>query len=140
MLVPNKTKYRKHQKGRVRSNTKSGFLLSFGSHGLKALTSGRINSRQIESARIAATKCMQRRGKLWIKVFPSIPVSKKPAEVRMGKGKGNPEYFVFRVSPGRLLFELAGVSDEICVRALMLASGKIPFKTKVISRNEVVDE
>lgn len=140
MLTPNKTKYRKVQKGRVPSKAYAGTELAFGSYGLKALTPGRINSRQIESARIAATKHMQRQGRLWIKVFPSIPVSSKPAEVRMGKGKGNPEYFAFRVAPGRVLFELSGVSDKVSVRALNLAAGKIPFKTKVILRRSIKDE
>jgi large subunit ribosomal protein L16 len=125
------------QKGRVQSNSKGGTELAFGSFGLKALQMSRITSRQLEAARIAATRYMQRKGKLWIKIFPSIPVSKRPPEVRMGKGKGSPEYFVFRVSPGRIVIEVDGVSPTDAIRALELAGGKMPFKTKITSRKEI---
>jgi large subunit ribosomal protein L16 len=137
MLVPSRSKHRKMQKGRVQSNSKGGTELAFGSFGLKALQMSRITSRQLEAARIAATRYMQRKGKLWIKIFPSIPVSKRPPEVRMGKGKGSPEYFVFRVSPGRIVIEVDGVSPTDAIRALELAGGKMPFKTKVTSRKEI---
>ncbi|QEK39773.1 50S ribosomal protein L16 [Candidatus Sneabacter namystus] len=134
MLAPSKQKYRKMQKGRVASVSKGGTTLAFGSFGLKALQMDRITSRQIEAARIAATRYMKRKGKMWIRVFPSIPVSKKPTEVRMGKGKGSPECFVFRVSPGRILFEVDGVSKEEAMEALRLAGAKMPIKTKVTIR------
>jgi large subunit ribosomal protein L16 len=137
MLVPSRSKHRKAQKGRVQSKSKGGTELAFGSFGLKALQMARITSRQLEAARVAATRYMQRKGKLWIKVFPSIPVSKRPPEVRMGKGKGSPEYFVFRISPGRIVIEVDGVSDEDAIRALELASGKMPFRTKITSRKEI---
>ena len=121
----------------MQSKSKGGSELAFGSFGLKALQMSRITSRQLEAARIAATRYMQRKGKLWLKVFPSIPVSKRPPEVRMGKGKGSPEYFVFRVSPGRIVIEVDGVSEADAVRALELAGGKMPFKTKVTYRREI---
>jgi large subunit ribosomal protein L16 len=137
MLVPSRSKHRKMQKGRVQSKSKGGSELAFGSFGLKALQMSRITSRQLEAARVAATRYMQRKGKLWLKVFPSIPVSKRPPEVRMGKGKGSPEYFVFRVSPGRIVIEVDGVSEADAVRALELAGGKMPFRTKITSRKEI---
>jgi large subunit ribosomal protein L16 len=135
MLVPKKQKFRKAHKGRVSSVVKRGSMLSFGDYGLKALDLERINSKQIESARRAATKAMKREGKLWIRIFPDIPVSKKPAEVRMGKGKGGVEFYVSRVSPGRVIFEIAGVSEEIAAIALRLAAAKLPLKnTKIVRR------
>lgn len=136
MLAPKKQKFRKAHKGRVASKAKAGTLLSFGAFGLKSLDSLRVTARQIEAARKAATRCMKRQGKLWIKIFPDLPVSKKPAEVRMGKGKGNPEFFAVRVSPGRIMFEIEGVTDEIANRALELASAKLPVRTRIVRRYE----
>ncbi len=136
MLSPSKQKYRKQHKGRVSSKSKAGTSLAFGSFGLKSLDGIRVTARQIEAARKAATRCMKRVGKLWIKIFPDIPVSKKPAEVRMGKGKGSPEFFAFRVSPGRILFEVDGVSEDIALQALELASAKLPLRTKIVRRYE----
>jgi len=135
MLTPKKQKYRKMHKGRISRVTKGGSMLSFGSFGLKALSPERIDSKQIEAARIAATRFMQRKGKLWIKIFPSIPVTKKPAETRMGKGKGGHDRFVFRVAPGRIIFEIDEVEKNIAIRALDIAKGKLPIKTKIIERN-----
>lgn len=137
MLVPSKQKYRKVQKGRVASKAKAGTELAFGAIGLKALEMGRISSKQVEAARIAATRFMKRKGRLWIKIFPSIPVSKKPAEIRMGKGKGSPEHFAFRVSPGRILFEADGIDIADAAAALKLAGAKLPLKTKLTIRHEV---
>ena len=135
MLVPKKQKFRKAHKGRVSSVVKRGFVLSFGDYGLKALDLERINSKQIEAARRAATKAMKREGKLWIRIFPDIPVSKKPAEVRMGKGKGAVEFYISRISPGRIIFEISGVSEDIANEALRLAATKLPLKnTKIIRR------
>lgn len=136
MLTPKKQKYRKMQKGRVASLAKGGTMLAFGSHGLKSLGQDRINSRQIEAARKAASRYVKRQGKLWIKIFPDIPVSKKPAEARMGKGKSSPEYFICRVAPGKIIFEIDGVEPEIAKRALVLAAGKLPVKTMVVSRHD----
>lgn len=136
MLAPKKQKFRKAHKGRVAAKAKSGTMLSFGMYGLKSLDVERINQRQIEAARRAAVKFMKRQGKLWINIFPDIPVSKKPNEVRMGKGKGSPEYFIARVSPGRIMFEIDGVPEEVAVRALQLASDKLPVKTKIVKRYE----
>jgi len=136
MLSPKKQKYRKAHKGRVRSNVKGGYELAFGSYGLKSLDSERITSRQIESARKAAVRCMKRQGRLWIKIFPDLPVSKKPAEVRMGKGKGSVEYFASRVSPGRILFEVEGVPSDVAIEALQLAGAKLPVRTKVVIKYE----
>lgn len=136
MLVPKKQKFRKAHKGRVAPKVKRGDQISFGSFGLKALELERINSRQIEAARRAATRVMKREGKLWIRIFPDVPVSKKPSEVRMGKGKGSVEFYVARISPGRVLFEVDGVSDDSCLEALRLAAAKLPLKTKVVKRYE----
>ena len=136
MLMPKKQKYRKAHKGRVAKVSKAGTYLAFGSYGLKSLDMARIDSRQIEAARIAANRFLQKNGKLWIRIFPSIPVTKKPIEVRMGKGKGSHDRYVFRTSPGRVLFEIEGVSREIAARALELASGKMPIRTKFICRHE----
>ena len=136
MLLPKKTKYKKAHKGRIHGNAKGGFTLSYGSYGLKALEPERITSRQIEAARRAATRYMKRVGKLWIRVFPDIPVTKKPADVRMGKGKGAVEYFVFRVKPGRIVFEIDGVPEEVAKEALRRASAKLPFDARFITRRE----
>ncbi len=136
MLAPKKQKFRKAHKGRVSSKAKSGTMLAFGSFGLKSLDGLRVTARQIEAARRAATRCMKRQGRLWLKIFPDLPVSKKPAEVRMGKGKGAPEFFAVRVSPGRIMFEVEGVSDEVAYEALELASAKLPVRTKIVRRYE----
>ena len=136
MLQPKRTKYRKMQKGRMKGNAQRGHSLSFGSFGIKSLEECWMTSRQIEAARIAATRYMKREGQLWICVFPDKPVTKKPAEVRMGKGKGSPEYFVAIVKPGRVLFELDGVPIDIAKEALRLASQKLPIKTRFIIRRD----
>ena len=132
MLSPKKQKYRKAQKGRVASNSKGGTALAFGSFGLKSLGMDRITARQIEAARRSAVRHMKRLGKFWIRIFPDLPISKKPAEVRMGKGKGSPEFFAVRVSPGRIVFEVDGVEESIATRALELAAAKLPIKTKIV--------
>ncbi len=134
MLQPKKTKYRKAHKGRIRGKAKGGTTLNFGSYGLKALTAERVTSRQIEAARRAITRHMKRAGKVWIRIFPDVPVSKKPTEVRMGKGKGTPEYWAARVKPGRVMFEIDGVPSDIAHTALNLGSSKLPLQTKVIMR------
>ena len=136
MLAPKKQKFRKAQKGRVPPKAKAGTTLAFGDYGLKSLDAIRITARQLEAARRAAVRFMKRQGKLWIKVFPDLPISKKPAEVRMGKGKGAPEFFAVRVSPGRILFEIDGVSEDIAKGAFALASAKLPVRTKIIKRYE----
>ena len=135
MLFPQKTKYRKQFKGRIHGNTKGNYDLNFGSYGLKAIQPERITSRQIESARKAITRHLKRAGRLWIRIFPDVPVSKKPAEVRMGKGKGNNEYWACRVNPGRIMFEVDGVSIEEAKKAMTLASAKLPIKCKFVERN-----
>ena len=132
MLQPKRTKFRKKQKGRVKGIAQRGHTISFGSFGIKSLEAGWITSRQIEAARIAVTRKMKREGQVWIRIFPDKPVTKKPAEVRMGKGKGAPEYFVAVVRPGRILFEVSGVSIDIAKEALRLAAQKLPLKTKFI--------
>ena len=134
MLQPKKTKYRKAHKGRIKGKAKGGTSLNFGSYGLKAITAERVTSRQIEAARRAITRHMKRAGKVWIRIFPDVPVSKKPTEVRMGKGKGSPEYYACRVKPGRIIFEIDGVSEEVAREALYKASAKLPIKTKFIKR------
>ena len=134
MLQPKKTKYRKAHKGRIRGKAKGGTTLNFGSYGLKALTAERVTSRQIEAARRAITRHMKRAGKVWIRIFPDVPVSKKPTEVRMGKGKGTPEYWAARVKPGRVMLEIDGVSSDIAHTALNLGSSKLPLQTKIITR------
>ena len=134
MLQPKKTKYRKAHKGRIRGKAKGGTTLNFGSYGLKALTAERVTSRQIEAARRAITRHMKRAGKVWIRIFPDDPVSKKPTEVRMGKGKGTPEYWAARVKPGRVMFEIDGVPSDIAHTALNLGSSKLPLQTKIIKR------
>jgi large subunit ribosomal protein L16 len=134
MQAPKKTKFRKQHKGRVHGNAKGGYTLNFGNYGLKSLSAGRVTARQIEAARRAITRHMRRVGKVWIRVFPDVPVSSKPAEVRMGKGKGSPEYWMCRVKPGRIMFELDGVSAEMATEALALAAAKLPVKWKVVTR------
>ena len=134
MLQPKKTKFRKAHKGRIKGNAKGGTTLNFGSQGLKAITAERVTARQIEAARRAITRHMKRAGRVWIRIFPDVPVSKKPTEVRMGKGKGSPEYYACRVKPGRIIFEIDGVSEEIAREALYKASAKLPIKTKFVKR------
>ena len=137
-LMPKRTKYRKMQKGRNRGKATRGNVVNEGEYGLQALESGLITANQIEAARIAMTRYIKRGGKVWIKIFPDKPITKKPAETRMGKGKGAPEYWVAPVKPGRVMFEVAGVSEEVAREALRLASHKLPVKTKFLTReNEV---
>ncbi|MBV1834313.1 MULTISPECIES: 50S ribosomal protein L16 [Novacetimonas] len=134
MLSPKRTKFRKAQKGRIHGLAKGGTTLNFGAFGLKALQPERITARQIEAARRAITRAMKRAGRVWIRIFPDLPVSTKPAEVRMGSGKGSPEYWVARVKPGRILFEIEGVSPEVAREALALGAAKLPIKTKFVTR------
>ncbi|MEO9967649.1 MAG: 50S ribosomal protein L16 [Reichenbachiella sp.] len=136
MLQPKRTKFRKKQKGRVKGIAQRGHTLAFGTFGIKSLEPGWITSRQIEAARIAMTRAMKREGQVWIRIFPDKPVTKKPAEVRMGKGKGAPEYWVAVVRPGTILFEAAGVSKELAQEALRLAQQKLPIRTKFIVRRD----
>ena len=135
MLSPKKTKHRKAFKGRIHGNAKGGSSLNFGAFGLKAISPERITSRQIEAARRAITRHIKRAGRVWIRIFPDLPVSQKPAEVRMGSGKGTPEYWAARVKPGRIMFELDGVSEELAREAFALAAAKLPLDTKFVSRN-----
>jgi large subunit ribosomal protein L16 len=134
MLSPKRTKYRKQQKGRLKGLAKGGTALNFGSYGLKATTPGRVTARQIEAARRTITRHIKRAGRVWIRIFPDVPVSKKPAEVRMGKGKGTPEFWMCRVKPGRIMFELDGVESVIARRAFELAAAKLPVKTRFVVR------
>ena len=134
MLSPKRTKYRKAQKGRIHGKAKGGSKLNFGSYGLKALTAERVTARQIEAARRAMTRHMKRAGRVWIRIFPDVPVSQKPAEVRQGKGKGTPEYWVAKVKPGRIMFELDGVPIYVAKRAFELAAAKLPLKTRFVTR------
>lgn len=134
MLQPKRTKFRKMHKGRIRGVAKGGTALNFGSHGLKAQEAERVTARQIEAARRAMTRHMKRAGRVWIRVFPDVPVSKKPTEVRMGKGKGSVEYWAARVKPGRVMFEIDGVPDDVAREALRLAAMKLPVKTRVVTR------
>ena len=134
MLQPKKTKYRKAFKGRIHGMAKSGTEVSFGSYGLKAVEPARITARQIEAARRSITRHIRRVGRVWIRIFPDIPVSKKPAEVRMGSGKGSPEFWISRVKPGRIIFELEGVSPEVARKAFELASAKLPIRTRFVQR------
>lgn len=134
MLSPKRLKFRKQHKGRIHGNAKGGTELSFGSFGLKALSPDRITARQIEAARRAITRQMKRAGRLWIRIFPDVPVSDKPAEVRMGKGKGSVEYWCARVHPGRILFECEGIDEETAREAFALGAAKLPTKTKFIKR------
>ncbi len=140
MLQPKKQKYRKQQKGKMKGNAQRGNQLAFGSFGIKTLQEGWITSRQIEAARQAVTRYMKREGQIWIRIFPDKPVTKKPAEVRMGKGKGAPEYYVARVTPGRIMFEAEGVPLEIAKEALRLAAQKLPVTTKFIIRRDYTEE
>ncbi len=139
MLQPKKTKYRKQQKLKMKGNSQRGNQLAFGSFGIKTLESSWITGRQIEAARVAVTRHMQRKGQIWIRIFPDKPVTKKPAEVRMGKGKGAPDHFVARVTPGRIIFEAEGVSLAIAKEALRLAGQKLPVTTKFIVRRDYID-
>ena len=134
MLSPKRIKFRKQHKGRIHGLAKGGSELNFGSFGLKALTPERVTARQIEAARRAITREMKRLGKLWIRIFPDVPVSDKPAEVRMGKGKGSPEFWVARVKPGRIMFEAAGIDEETARNAFALGAAKLPVKTKFVKR------
>ena len=134
MLQPKKTKFRKQFKGRIHGVAKGGTNLDFGQFGLKAVEPERITARQIEAARRALTRHMKRAGRVWIRIFPDVPVSSKPAEVRMGKGKGAPELWVCRIKPGRIMFELDGVSSAIAREALTLAAAKLPIKTRFVQR------
>ncbi|MEM8590795.1 MAG: 50S ribosomal protein L16 [Pseudomonadota bacterium] len=134
MLSPKRTKYRKQFKGRVKGNAKGGTDLNFGAYGLKAVGPARITARQIEAARRAITRHIRRQGRVWIRIFPDVPVSQKPAEVRMGKGKGSPEYWMVRVKPGRIMFELDGVPADLARTAFELASAKLPVPTKFVAR------
>jgi large subunit ribosomal protein L16 len=134
MLQPKRTKFRKAHKGRIHGDAKGGATLNFGAFGLKAMEPERITARQIESARRAITRHIKRQGRLWIRIFPDVPVSTKPAEVRMGSGKGAPEYWVARVKPGRVMFELDGVSQDVAAGAFERAAAKLPIKTKMIVR------
>ena len=134
MLQPKRTKFRKQHKGRIHGAAKGGTLLNFGEYGLKATEPERITAREIEAARRAITRHMKRAGRVWIRVFPDVPVSKKPAEVRMGSGKGTPELWVCRVKPGRILFEIDGVTTQTAREALDLAAAKLPIKTRFVAR------
>ena len=139
MLLPKRTKFRKQFKGKIKGNATRGFELLQGSFGLKSLDEGWITNRQIESARIALTRYMKREGQVWIKIFPDKPITKKPAEVRMGKGKGNPEGWVAVIKPGTILFEIDGVPSDVANEALRLASQKMPCKCKIITRHDYIE-
>jgi large subunit ribosomal protein L16 len=134
MLSPKRTKYRKQHKGRIHGLAKGGTTLNFGAYGLKALEPERVTARQIEAARRAITRAMKRAGRVWIRIFPDVSVSQKPQEVRMGSGKGSPEFWVCRVKPGRIMFEIDGVSNELAREALTLGAAKLPIKTRLVTR------
>jgi len=134
MLMPKRVKYRKKQRGRMKGNAQKGNYIAFGHYGLKSLDSAWITSRQIEAARVAMTRYIKRGGKVWIRIFPDKPVTQKPAETRMGKGKGSPEYWVAVVKPGRIMFEIEGVQEDVAKEAMRLASHKLPIKTKFVVR------
>ena len=134
MLQPKRTKYRKAHKGRIHGLAKAGFTLNFGTYGLKAIEPERLTARQIEAARRAITRAMKRTGRVWIRIFPDIPVSLKPAEVRMGSGKGAPEFWVVRVAPGRIMFEIDGVPADLAREALTLGAAKLPIRTRFVAR------
>ncbi|QEX17632.1 50S ribosomal protein L16 [Hypericibacter terrae] len=134
MLQPKRTKFRKAHKGRIHGKAKAGTNLDFGAYGLKATEPGRVTARQIEAARRAVTRHMKRLGRIWIRVFPDVPVSRKPAEVRMGSGKGTPEYWVVRIHPGRIMFEIDGVPKSLAIEAFSLAAAKLPIKTRFVAR------
>ena len=140
MLQPKKQKYRKQQKGRMKGNAQRGHQLAFGSFGIKTLQEGWITGRQIEAARQAVTRYMKREGQLWIRIFPDKPITKKPAEVRMGKGKGAPEYYVARVTPGRIMFEAEGVPLDVAKEALRLAAQKLPVTTRFVVRRDYTED
>lgn len=135
MLSPKRVKFRKRQRGRLKGKDERGSKVSFGEFGLKAISSGRLTARQIEAARITINRQVKRGGKLWIRIFPHVPITKKPAETRMGKGKGSPEYWVAEVRPGRVLFEMSGVEEGIAKKALEMASFKLPIQTTFVKRN-----
>ncbi|MET0832314.1 MAG: 50S ribosomal protein L16 [Acidimicrobiia bacterium] len=137
MLMPKRTKYRKTQKGRMAGSAKGGTRVSFGDYGLQAQESGWVSARQIEAARIAMTRAIKRGGKVWINIFPDKPITEKPAETRMGSGKGNPEYWVAVIKPGRVMFEMAGVDEDLAREAMRLAAHKLPVKTKFVVRDEL---
>ena len=139
MLSPKRTKFRKAHKGRIHGLAKGGTQLNFGSYGLKAVTPERVTARQIEAARRAITRHLRRAGRVWIRIFPDVPVSSKPAEVRMGKGKGSPEFWVARVKPGRIMFEIDGVSWDLAREAFSLAAAKLPLDTRIVRRLGDVD-
>ncbi|WP_428643645.1 50S ribosomal protein L16 [Roseibium sp.] len=134
MLQPKRTKFRKQHKGRIHGLSKGGTDLNFGAFGLKAMEPERVTARQIEAARRAMTRHMKRAGRVWIRIFPDVPVSSKPAEVRMGKGKGSPDYWACRVKPGRIMFEIDGVSEDIAREAMRLAAAKLPIKCRFVQR------
>lgn len=134
MLAPKRTKFRKAFKGRIKGNAKGATTLNFGSYGLKAMSPGRVTARQIEASRRAITRHMKRAGRVWIRVFPDVPVTQKPAEVRQGKGKGSVEYWAAKVKPGRIMFEIDGVPNDIAKVALELAAAKLPVQTKIVTR------
>ena len=134
MLQPKRTKFRKAHKGRIKGAAKGGYTLNFGSYGLKALQPERVTARQIEATRRAITRHMKRAGRVWIRIFPDVPVSKKPTEVRMGKGKGSPEFWACKVKPGRIMFEIDGVPESVAREALALGAAKLPIKTKIVAR------
>ena len=136
MLMPKRTKYRKTHTGRMKGKAQRGSRVSFGEYGLQSMEAGWITARQIESARIAMTRAIKRGGKVWITIFPDKPITEKPAETRMGSGKGNPEYWVAVVKPGRIMFEMSGVDEELAREALRRASHKLPVKTKFVKRDE----
>jgi len=136
MLMPKRVKFRRQHRGRMKGRAKGGTVVQFGEFGLQALEPSWITSQQIEAARIAMTRFIKRGGKVWIRIFPDKPVTEKPAETRMGKGKGSPEYWVAVVKPGRIMFELAGVSEELAKEAMRLAANKLPIKTKFVKRTE----
>jgi len=134
MLQPKRTKFRKAHKGRIKGKAKGGTALNFGAYGLKSQDAERVTSRQIEAARRAITRHMKRAGRVWIRIFPDVPISKKPVEVRMGKGKGTPEFWAAKVKPGRIMFEIDGVSPEVAKEALALGAAKLPVKCKMVTR------
>lgn len=134
MLAPKRTKFRKAHKGRIHGNAKGATTLNFGSFGLKAMTPGRVTARQIEASRRAITRHMKRSGRVWIRIFPDVPVTQKPAEVRQGKGKGSVEYWAAKVKPGRIMFEIDGVPKEVASVALELAAAKLPVRTRIVTR------
>jgi len=136
MLSPKRTKYRKAQKGRIHGLAKGGTELNFGTYGLKATTAGRVTARQIEAARRAITRHLKRAGRIWIRIFPDVPVSTKPTEVRMGKGKGSPEYWMCRVKPGRIMFEVDGVPPALARAAFERGAAKLPVRTRIVARTE----